>query len=143
MHPLRQLHHDERGDLSAAEFAVTVGFWLLPLAVLVMLLPTWVERQSLARLAAQEAARELAAADSWAAGETTARAVVAEIAANHDVDPADVTLTPGGTLARGATVTADITIRIPAIALPILPTGPDFTYTVQHAEAVSPYRSGL
>lgn len=140
---LHTLHHDQRGNFAVGEFVVMLGLWVLPLAVLVMLLPTWVERQSMARVAAQEAARELATAYSWDAGDATARAVVAQIAANHDIDPADVTLTPGGLLAPGADVTADVTVRMPALPLPAPLAAPEFSWTVQHVEAVNPYRDGL
>jgi hypothetical protein len=124
-----------------AEFAYTVAFWLLPMAILVVSLPTWVERQSLARLAAQEAAREVALADDWAGGVAEGQAIVDQLAANHDVPPDDVSVSFSGSLSRGAEVSAAVTVLIPAISIPLITDVPAFSYTSTHSELVDRYRS--
>lgn len=129
------------GGFAVIELAYTVMFWLVPIAILVASLPTWVERQSLARLAAQEAAREVVLSDALAAGQAEGRAIVAQLAANHDVPPGDLTVAFGGDLTRGTEVTAAVTVRIPALSLPLITTVPAFSYTSTHAELVDQYRS--
>jgi hypothetical protein len=123
------------------ELAYTVMFWLIPIAILVISLPTWVERQSLARLAAQEAAREVVLADGLAAGQDEGRAMVAQLAANHDVPPEHLTVRFAGDLTRGTSITAAVTVRIPALSLPLITGVPEFSYTSTHSELVDRYRS--
>lgn len=131
---------DERG-IVVMELVLTICLWLFPVTILVASLPTWIERQSLGRLAAQEAAREVVLADSWAAGASRAAAVTAQLAANHDIDPADVDLALGGALSRGATVTATVTVEVPALTVPFLAEAPGFSLSFTAAEAVDQYRS--
>lgn len=125
----------------AIEFAVTVGLWLFPLAILVVSLPTWVERQSLARLAAQEAAREVVLADSWSTGVAEGEQMVAQLAANHDVPPGDLAVAFAGALSRGQAVTATVTVQVPAVTIPFLTEAPAFALTSAHSELVDRYRS--
>lgn len=127
--------------MAPLELALTVCMWLFPLAILVISLPTWVERQSLGRLAAQEAAREVVLAGSWDAGVTAGTAMVAQLAANHDVAVEDLSVGFGGSLARGDTVTATVTVQIPALTIPFITEVASFPVTSTHAEAVDAYRS--
>jgi len=132
---------DEAG-LAPVELVLWTGLILLPTLILVASLPTWWERQSLARLAAQEAARSVALADDWDAGTARAQQVVAELAANHQVPASDVTVTElAGSLERDATVTATVTVAVPAMSVPFLVRLPAFTVTTTHAERVDAYRS--
>lgn len=123
------------------ELVLTVCLWLFPITILVVSLPTWVERQSLGRLAAQEAAREVVLADSWSAGAARAQAVTTQLALNHDIDPADLDLDLDGALTRGATVTATVTVQVPALAVPFVTQAPGFDLSFTAAEAVDQYRS--
>jgi hypothetical protein len=127
--------------MAPLELALTVGFWLFPLAILVVTLPTWVERQSLARLAAQEAAREVVLAGTWDDGVAAGSAMVAQLARNHDVPAGDLGVRFGGSLARGAAVTATVTVRVPALAVPFIASAPEFSLSAVHTEAVDRYRS--
>lgn len=133
--------NDDDGGFAIIELAYTVAFWLIPMAILVVSLPTWVERQSLARLAAQEAAREVVLADGLAAGQADGRAIVDQLAANHDIPVGDVSVTFSGDLSRGTAVTAAVTVQIPALTLPLIPGVPAFSYTSTHRELVDQYRS--
>lgn len=140
---VRELPGGERGSYAPLELALTTVLILFPTAILVVSLPTWVERQSLARLAAQEAARAVVLADTASAGTTAGQAIVAQMAVNHDVDPDDLAVTFTGALERGGSVTATVTIRVPALAVPLLTDGPGpgFTLTSDHTEAVDTYRA--
>ncbi|MGH9164280.1 MAG: pilus assembly protein [Acidimicrobiales bacterium] len=110
----------QRGS-AAIELALAIGLLLLPVALLVITLPTWPERQTVARAAAAEASRAVVLAASWTEGADDAEAAVAQAAANHGLDPADVTLELAGGLERGASVTARVTVEMPALVLPGLP----------------------
>lgn len=123
------------------ELALGVGVLILPVAVLVLSLPTWVERQSAARLAAQEAARAVVLADSLPAGLAAGEAAAAQVATNHGIDPADFSVSFSGELARGQAITAAVDARFPALALPGFGDAAGFTWTVTHAEQVDAYRS--
>lgn len=130
----------DRGS-APIELPLAVGLLLLPLAAAVAVMPTWAERQSMARLAAQEAARTIVLADTWEEGTAAADALAAQIAANHDIDPADLTLVYHGALRRGDTVTASATVLIPGVVLPGLGPVAGAHWTVSHTEAVDLYRS--
>jgi len=126
---------------AAIELVLAVGMLLIPVACLVLTLPTWVERQTVARTAAREAARQLAGAPTWSAGMSQADRTVSEITDNNGLAPGDMRAGYQGSLARGSTVTARVTIDIPAVNLPLFgPTG-GFSYTASHDELVDRYRS--
>lgn len=139
----------------AVELALGLGLLVLPMALLALSLPVWVERQAVATAAAQEAARAVVVAGSVEDGERTARRIVAEAAANGGLDAQDLTVcfvthvsdaaAPDGCgaprLERGAAVTARVRVRLPALALP----GSDVSLgavvrTVSHTEQVDRYR---
>ena len=130
----------QRGGV-AIELALGVGLLLLPTALLVLTLPQWSERQLVARVAAQEAARAAVTAADAAEAEAAAARTVARTAANHGLDPGDLTLTLSGDLQRGATVTATLTVVVPAAALPVVGTTPAFSWSTSATEQVDRYRS--
>ncbi|HUH06478.1 MAG TPA: hypothetical protein VML96_01605 [Egibacteraceae bacterium] len=126
------------------EFALGAGVLVLPVAMLVLVFPTWIERQSAARLAAQEAARAVVLADDCADGRRSAALLVEEIAANHELaDGLTLTQPAGcaGELARGAIVTATVTVQMPLTAIPLIGRAGGFSWTVSHSERVDQYRS--
>ena len=137
---LRRRLGDQQG-LAAAELAIFTGLILLPVLILVASVPLWWERQSLGRLAAQEAARAVALADDWDQGVATGSATVNQLAANHGIDPADVSVSFAGSLDRGGTVTAATTVTVPALAVPYIVTVPTFELSFAHTETVDAYRS--
>lgn len=127
---------------ASIEFALGAGLLLLPVAMLVLVLPTLSERQSMARLAAQEAARVMVVGDDWAASAATARAMAARIAENHELPASDLSLAlEPGALVRGGEVTAAATVQMPLVIVPgIGPVG-GVGWTVRHTEPVDAYRS--
>lgn len=123
------------------ELALGVGLLLIPTALLVLSLPGWVERQSMAGLAAEEAARALAVTGTATDARTTARRIVSEVAANHGLAPGEVSdVDVDGSFSRGGTVQVTVTVEIPLVRLGEEPLG--FTWDVTRAEQVDLYRSG-
>lgn len=125
----------------AAEWVAAVGFLLLPMAALVLSFPTWAERQGMARVAAQEAARALALADDTAAGAHAGAVLVDEIARNHGVDPADVSLSYDGTATRGNRVRATVSVQLPALVFPGIGSLGTVRWSTHHSELVDQFRT--
>lgn len=142
---------------AAVELVLGAGLLVLPVAVLVMSLPTWVQRETMAQVAAQEAARSVVLAGDPADAALRAAALVETTAANHGVPPADVAVchtahsadsqpptscTGLVAVGRHDAVTTAVTVRLPALVLPGLPiTLPSVGYTARHTEYLDPYRS--
>ncbi|CAN5806260.1 MAG: hypothetical protein M3425_07045 [Actinomycetota bacterium] len=130
----------EQGSV-AVELSLGIGLLVLPMALLVLLLPTWLERQSMARVAAQEAARSVVvAADPQQAG-TIASQVVTRIAVNYGLPAEAITVRISGGLDRGQVVTATVSVDMPATNFPGLTEVGGFSYTTAHREVIDPYRS--
>ena len=129
----------ERGYVTL-ELVAGLALLVLPVGLLVLVLPTWFARQNLARLAAQQAARTAVVSGSFPAGSAAA----AQVAADGGLAPEDLTLafTPDSSLSRGGVVTAQATVRMPAVSIPGLGTIGSFTWTARHTEPVDQYRSG-
>jgi len=108
----------------------------LPVALTVLTLPTWVERQSMARLAAQEGARAAVLSADPAAAVGRAHRVAAEVAANHGAALDSVEVSGG--LTRGGVVAVRVTVAMPA---PLLHDGLAWQWSTTHAESVDAYRS--
>lgn len=117
------------------------GMLVLPVALMVLTFPTWVERQSMARLAAREAARTVVVADTFAEGAAAAEAVARQVAANHGLSPDDLALSLSGELRRGGSVTASVAVRVPAVTIPGMAHVGAVTWTTAHTESVDRYRS--
>ena len=130
----------ERGSV-AVELPLALGSLLIPLALFVITVPAWPERQTVARAAAIEASRIAVLADSWEEGVAEAEAAVEQAATNQGLDPADVSLTWEGALSRGASVTAVVAVRMPALIVPGLTTVEAWSWTARHTERVDDYRS--
>lgn len=130
----------DRGAVTI-ELALTLALFLIPIALLVITLPTWPERQTVARAAATEAARAVVLAGSWDEGAVTATAIVRQAAVNQGIDADEISLALDGSLDRGATVTAAVTINMPALVVPGLTSVGSWSWTARHAERVDDYRS--
>src|SRR4051812_23167957 len=68
---------------TAVELPLGVALILFPIAMMVMVIPQWPERQTVATAAAKEAASLYADADSPVAGAAAAQATVDRTAANY------------------------------------------------------------
>jgi len=118
-----------------------LGLVVIPVLLLVLTLPTWEERTVDARDAAANAARVLAAAASWPAGMSAADQTVAEMTANDGVPPSEVNVAYTGGVAPGATVTAVVTVTIPAGLIPGIGSFGAFHYSAQSTQHVDTFRS--
>ena len=123
------------------ELVLGLALLVLPIALIVLTLPTWLARQNLARLAAQQAARTGVIADSPEQGAAAAGTVVGDAG----LDPAAdlrVSWEPGSSFARGGLVTARVTVQSPAVSIPFLGSVGSFPLTARYSERVDQYRSG-
>jgi Flp pilus assembly pilin Flp len=139
----RRVASDETGSAYAAiEMVLVLGFILLPLLAGIAQLPRWVDARSTADLAVQEAAREMVLADSYAEGYAAAEMVVVTIIANRGFDVGALEgLRFDGVLARGETVTATVTLRVPPVILPgVGPVGGNISISRSATERVDDYR---
>ena len=126
----------------AAELALGVGLLVFPIAMLVLTLPTWSERQSVARAIAREAARTITVGGTCDPG--AARDIGATMAGNLGLrGGVDVALdcSSGARLRRGGTVTASVTVRMPAVEIPGIGAAGAWSWTARHSEPVDQYRS--
>jgi hypothetical protein len=126
---------------AAIEMPLAVGLLLLPIALVVMLVPQWPERQTIARAAAKEAATLYANAPSAAVGAERAETAVAQAASNYGLPPAAMTVSLSENWCRACTVTAAVVVDIPAINVPFAGTVGAFAYTATSSARIDDYRS--
>ena len=132
------------GGFVASEFVLGVCVIIVPVTLLVLVLPTWSERQAMAQRAANGSAREVAIAGSWSAGVAAAKEAVDQVAANYGVSEAQVLgpdFSSGGGLAGGQTIVSRVTVRMPVLMVPLLGSVGRWSWTAVHAERVDDYRS--
>jgi hypothetical protein len=131
-----------RGDRGAAaiELPLAVGLLLLPISMIVMVVPQWPERQTVASAAAKDAATVYANAPNPESGADSARIAVAQAAANHGLPPGAMTVEFGGDWCRACTVTASVTVDIPAVDIPLVGTIGSFTWTASSSARIDDYR---
>jgi hypothetical protein len=136
----------ERGSV-AIEWVMGLGVLVLPIAMMVAVFPTWVERTSMARVAAQEAARVGALAETVTDGMSAGAAMAYQVAANHDVRADDLAVTvvipsdAHGDPQRDGVVSATVTVRIPVTAIPLIADTGGISWSVSHHERIDRYRS--
>jgi len=145
----------ERGA-TPIEFAAGVGLLLIPIVFLVASFAPWVERQSMARVAAAEAARLVATSPTGVVDEPSIAALVSTIASNHEVDPGDVRVyfcPPEGAsdavravsscspIVRGQLLRVEVDVQMPALTIPLIASVGEVTWTAVHIEQVDRYRS--
>lgn len=140
----------------ALEFALGAGLLVIPLALLVLSFPGWVERGSAAQVAAQEGARTAVVADDVASASASVHVLVATIAESHGLDAGELEVclvahalgeSPPScsgppTFTRGEAITAWVSVEIPVLQIPALAVAvASTTLTVSHTERVDLYRS--
>lgn len=130
----------ERGFV-VVELVAGIACLVLPVALLVLALPSWAERQSVARVVAREVGRTVARDGRCATGEASRLASV--IAANHGVSGQDVTVTlgcaPGALLPPGGSVVVSATVREPGLRVPGIGRVAEWSFTSRHSEPVDRY----
>jgi cytochrome c-type biogenesis protein CcmH/NrfG len=130
----------ERGFV-AAELALGVVALMLPVAVVVLTLPRWSERQVTARVITREVARR--AARDGICDQAAARGLGVAMARNLGVAPDEVTVqlecADHAILAPGTDVVAKVTVLIPAVQLPGVGAVGAWSWTASHREPVDRY----
>jgi hypothetical protein len=135
----------ERQDAGfiAIELAIGIGLLLFPVAMLVLTLPTWSERQTAARSIARETARVAAVAGECDEG--AARRLGLTMASNLGLPTNAVVVeldcATGSPLPRGGVVTSRVTARMPAVTIPGIGGVGGWSWTAVHHEPVDQYRS--
>lgn len=134
--------HRQRGFV-AIELALGTGLLVIPVAMLVLTVPTWSERQATARAIVREVSRSAAIAGMCDPG--TANEIARSMAANLGLDPGDVRVeldcVSGHPLARGGRITAGVTVQMPALHIPGVTDVAAWSWSARHTEPVDPYRS--
>ena len=117
-----------------------VGLLMFPLVMLVAAIPTWIEAKSMGELAAPGgSAGDGPCQTAMPRALLRGTAVAQQIAQNHGFSSVAVTF--DGTLDWGETVTANVTVPIPVLAVPGIGTFAGSNVTLSHAERVDDYRS--
>lgn len=129
---------DDRGS-TAVELPLAVGLLLLPVVIVILSVPQWPERQSIATSAARQAVSLYATGNTPAQGTDLANRAVAQTAANYGLD--NLTLELTGEWCRGCEVTAHVTVTIPAVQLPLAGTVGSFEWTAISTARIDDYRS--
>ena len=96
---------------------------------------------TVATAAAKEAATTLANAPDAETGMSRAIETVATAATNHGLPPGSMTVEFSGDWCRACTVTASVTVDIPAVAVPFAGTVGAFSYTSSSSARIDDYRS--
>ncbi|HEX5587055.1 MAG TPA: hypothetical protein VFZ17_07080 [Acidimicrobiia bacterium] len=126
---------------AAIELVAGLALLLLPVAIVVLTLPTWAERQTTGRAIAREVARRTAA--SGVCDVAAARELAGSMARNLGVPPGDahaaIGCEPGAVLDPGSTLEADVTVRMPAVHLLGIGDLGAWTWTARHREPVDVY----
>jgi hypothetical protein len=140
---VRRHGRSREGGYVAAELALGVGLLVFPVALLVLTLPTWSERQTTARSIAREVSRVVAVAGVCDRGRATDTGY--DMARNLGLAPSDVDVrldcVPGGRLPRGGSVRASVTVAVPAVTFPGIGSVGAWSWTAHHSEPVDQYRS--
>jgi len=130
----------EQGSTTALTLLLGVGLIVMPVLVLVLTLPTWEQRTVDAQDAARNAARALVVADNWGDGVSAANQAVSDIVTSDGLTAGDVSLALSGSLAPGSTVTASVTVLVPAGTVPGLGFIGTLHYTASSTQHVDAYR---
>ena len=127
----------------AAELAIGVGLLLFPVALLVLTLPSWSERQTTARAIAREVGRVVAV--RGVCDRDRAVGTAASMAVNLGLAPSELDVAldcaAGARLERGSDLHVAVTVRVPAVDIPGIGAVGEWSWTAHHDEPVDQYRS--
>jgi hypothetical protein len=138
-------HRLRRGEhgFVALELALGVAVLLLPVSALVLVIPTWSERQTTARAIAREVGRSVAR--EGACSPEVAAGVAGTMSANLGLPRGDVAVTvdcePGTALVAGGDLEVTVTVRMPAVDLPALGPVGEWSWAARHRQPVDQYGS--
>jgi Flp pilus assembly protein TadG len=135
----RSYRHD--GGFIPLEMVLAITCLLLPVTLMVIAFPTWVERQAAASAAAADAARAASLSNTWAQAQTAAETSAARTARGAGLDADDIELGLHGDLRRGGAITATARVSMPALVLPLMGSFGSWSGTASHTERVDDFRS--
>jgi hypothetical protein len=118
------------------EFVLGMSVLVLPIVVLVLQIPIWLDRAHIAEVAAHEGARLCMRGVSLADGNNRTTAI--RTTTPHLLEA--TCTAPDGAFGPGHSVLMTVRVQAPALTALRMQTG-SFTITRQHREYVSPYRS--
>jgi len=118
-----------------------MAFIVLPVAVMVLVVPTWEQRAVDAQDAARNAAVALASASDWDDGVAAADLVVAEAAEDDGLPAGAISTVFSGSLGPGAVVSASVTVAVPVGDVPGLGAVGTVHYTATSLQHVDSYRN--
>lgn len=125
----------ERGS-TAFELPLILGLILIPFGLLVITIPTWVERQAAARDAAGELARSLVVEG----GPSTD--LIAAIEEGYQLPPGTLRPFVSGDSVPGHSVTVEVAVSMPAVELPVFGSFGHLSWTASHTERYPDYAEG-
>jgi hypothetical protein len=130
----------ERG-VAAIELVLGVGVLLIPVALVVLTIPTWSERQTTARAIAREVARDLAGLGVCDADRASAlgRTMAANLGLRAGDAQVRVDCIGGGALPPGGDLLAEVTVRMPAVHLLGIGDVGEWRWTARHRQPVDTY----
>jgi hypothetical protein len=130
----------ERGFV-ATEFALGIAVLLVPVACLVLTMPTWSERKTTARAIVREVARVVAS--TGVCDQDSAEGLTEIMARNLGLPDGDARIEldcwPGTALAPGSELEAAVTVRMPAVDIPGLGPVGEWSWTARHKQPVDRY----
>lgn len=126
----------ERGS-AVIEFPILVGLLLIPFGMLILSVPTWIERQTAARDAAAESARYLVLAGPE--GMDSAAQIVHEIEAGYGLPAGSLELEMPAAFVAGQPLSVTVRVVIPAADIPLLGSFGDTSWTATHIERYPDY----
>jgi hypothetical protein len=130
----------ERGFV-AIEFALAVGLLLLPVVMLVAALPSWVEREHAATVAAAEAAGAAVRAYPGDGG-PDARSAALDTLHDYGITATDIdVVVVRDDHARGGTVSVRVTVTMPALVVPGVGAIGGFHWSRVQSRRIDDYRS--
>jgi hypothetical protein len=129
------------GGFVAVELVAGLAVLVLPVALLVLALPAWGERQDVARVVAREVGRTIAT--DGRCEPSVARRLGATVATNLGVPARDLSVVlecaPGVELLRGGGVTVAVTVVEPGLRIPGIGRVAEWSFTSRHTEPVDRY----
>jgi hypothetical protein len=138
----RQLGRGESGFV-ALELALGIAVLVLPVSALVLVIPTWSERQTTARAIAREVGRSVAR--EGVCRPEVASGVSGTMSANLGVSRRDVAVSvdcePGSALVAAGELEVTVTVRMPAVELPGLGSVGEWSWSARHRQPVDRYGS--
>ncbi len=128
--------------LVSTELALGVGLLVVPVALLVLTMPGWFDRQMAARSIARETARTVVL--HGRCSQQVADRLAEEMAPNYGLGPADVRVRlrcAGDPLPAGSELEADVSVVMPAVEIPGIGAVRAWAWTARHREPVDRYGS--